>query len=461
MGIKKCLLSFFGILFCTIIPARGDVSPPGCLGSGLNVALYTTPQIVHVGDVVRYDVVLFNGAFPVCDATAIQSGIVTPDGITHSIPLTRTTLLPGESDTYSDVAGYVVRASDVQPNGIVLASAFATGTIHQGKVSSLGGGNQSVNSIVSAPCILLDLMCTGSIASNGNISFTGTITNCGNAPLVNVSVSHLVNKAEFAVPAASTLSVGEVSSFSGTWQPLNLCATEATLLTVKASDKGVIIPIIVTSSANSGAACLKCNGVPFPGAVSDCCGVCGGDGTSCLDCAKVPLGKATMDHCGVCNGGGTTCELSCVQTVLTPSKSAKTTSKNVMTTAKILSDRVQLFAIRASRCGDHRFLKNTSRGRTLLAQITTLVKANSLQSTMTQCSNSVCINVKSTKTKQQLQRIAQVLYEVQLSTKRGATAACPVVNSNSYNPNPRATKYYFIQLTNAIKKLSGERIQCS
>ena len=79
----------------------------------------------------------------------------------------------GQSDYYSNVVSYVVRAQDVRPDGTVRATASDTGIIHQNDTDSQGGGNQGVNTEVSQPCIQLFVQCTGNVGENGAITFTG------------------------------------------------------------------------------------------------------------------------------------------------------------------------------------------------------------------------------------------------------------------------------------------------
>jgi hypothetical protein len=75
--------------------ARADRNPPGCLGSGLGISLYTSLADVHIGDTIYYSVNVFNTAFPACDAGetnaasagAIKAFVVTPDGVTNNLTL--------------------------------------------------------------------------------------------------------------------------------------------------------------------------------------------------------------------------------------------------------------------------------------------------------------------------------------------------------------------------------------
>ena len=180
-----------GLLAAPMVHA--DQNPPGCTGSGLGIFLFTDSPDVHIGDTLTYSVTVFNGfgSGPiVCNATAIQAFVVTPDGASHPITLVRTALSSGQSDYYSNVVSYVVRAQDIQSDGTVRATASDTGVIHQNDVNSQGGGNQGVNTQVSLPCIQIAAQCTGSVGETGAITFTGSVTNCGNNTLGGVTVTN-------------------------------------------------------------------------------------------------------------------------------------------------------------------------------------------------------------------------------------------------------------------------------
>ena len=137
-------------------PALAHRSPAGCSGSGLGINLYASSPQVHVGDVINFSVDVFNGTGVgpvVCDATAIQAFLVTPDGQSHTITLVRTALSNGQIDLYPSVVSYTARMQDVKADGTLTATANDVGTIHQNNTDSLGGGNQGVNVTVTAAVI--------------------------------------------------------------------------------------------------------------------------------------------------------------------------------------------------------------------------------------------------------------------------------------------------------------------
>jgi hypothetical protein len=128
-------------------------SPPGCTGSGLGINLFSNVSVANIGDTILFSIRVFNGTGGgpvVCDASGIQAFIVTPDGISHPITLTRTDLSDGQSDMYTNIVSYVAQAADVKPDGTLKATASDTGVIHQNVVNSLGGSSQGLDVQVSS-----------------------------------------------------------------------------------------------------------------------------------------------------------------------------------------------------------------------------------------------------------------------------------------------------------------------
>ncbi len=239
------------LLLCATT-ASADQDPPGCTGSGLGIILYTDAADVHIGDTLEYSVLIFNGSATgpiVCDATSIQAFVVTPDGISHTIALTNTSLVSGQANYYSNVVSYVCRAQDIQPNQTVDATASDTGVIHQNINNSQGGGNQGVNTQVSLPCVLLTMQCVGGVGQNAPITFSGIITNCGNDTLVDVTVTNFDDSGhQTQVAFVTNLLAGQAAPYSGSWIPANSCNPSTVTLVVQAVDQFTTHPRTVTSS---------------------------------------------------------------------------------------------------------------------------------------------------------------------------------------------------------------------
>ncbi len=248
------LVAGFLLFLFSSSSAHADSRPIGCTGSGLGILLFTDAPDVHIGDTIQYSVVVFNGTGVgpvVCDSTGIQASIVTPDGVTHPITLTRTTLSNGQSDYYENQVSYVVRAQDIRSDGTVRATASDTGVIHQNDTDSQGGGNQGVNTEVSQPCILLTVQCVGSVGENGAITYTGTVTNCGNNTLVNVSVTNYVDGQQMPVTIITNLARGQVVTFTGSWIPTNPCSPSTATFIAQGADSFTTRPRTVTSTAST------------------------------------------------------------------------------------------------------------------------------------------------------------------------------------------------------------------
>jgi uncharacterized repeat protein (TIGR01451 family) len=225
--------------------------------------LFTDSPDVHIGDTLNYSITVFNGTGNgplVCDATGITAQSTTPDGISHPITLVRTTLTSAQSDYYSNVVSYVVRAQDVQPDATVRATASDTGIIHQNDTDSQGGGNQGVNTEVSLPCIQLFVQCTGNVGENGAITFTGSVTNCGNNTLVGVTVTEFVNGGQTPVTFITNLLAHQSAPFSGSWVPSNPCTSSTATFTASGTDQFTTHPQTVTNSAST-----TCSEVLTPG----------------------------------------------------------------------------------------------------------------------------------------------------------------------------------------------------
>ena len=234
--------------------ARAQGIPPGCTGSAIGISLFTSAPDVHIGDTLFYSVSVFNGlpGNPTsCDASNIVASITTPDGVVHPITLRRTYLSHAQSDFYTNVVSYVARAQDIRPDGTVRATAEDTAIIYQNDTPSTGGANQGVNTEVSLPCIKLAVQCVGGVGENGAITFTGTVTNCGNNTLVGVTVTNFVNGGQFHVTFITNLLRGQVAPFSGSWVPLNPCSPSTATFVAQGVDQFTATPRTVTSSADT------------------------------------------------------------------------------------------------------------------------------------------------------------------------------------------------------------------
>lgn len=263
--LKSLISAFLVFLLAGPLNLLAHERPPGCTGSALGINLFTDARNVHIGEVIRYSVTVFNGlpGSPevACDATEIIAGVVTPDGVTNMLTLRRTSLVQGESDFYDNVVSYTVRGQDILPDGTVRATAFDNGNIHQNDTDSRGGGFQGLNSEVIQPCIQISAVCVGGVGQFGSITFTGTVRNCGNAPLDSVTVSNQVNGGVIRVIGPFSLPIGGTTNFSGSWVPANPCLPSTATFVASATDS-LTIPRVVTATTST-----TCENTLTPGIV--------------------------------------------------------------------------------------------------------------------------------------------------------------------------------------------------
>ena len=117
-----------------------------------------------------------------------------------------------------------------------------------------------MNTEVSQPCIGIAVQCVGGVGENGAITFTGTVTNCGNNTLVGVTVTNFVNGGQSHVTFINTLITNQVASFSGSWIPSNACLASTATFVAQGVDQFTTHPRTVTASANT-----TCSDVLTPG----------------------------------------------------------------------------------------------------------------------------------------------------------------------------------------------------
>jgi len=266
------LLAGLLLLLFSAPAARAQLpgQPPGCQGSGLGIALYTMPADSHVGCPICYSIKVFNGSpggLVVCDASNITAFVVTPDGTKHSIllatltpvawegvgphPTGRTYLHSGEWDYYTNVVCYPIRLTDINTNGNVTATAQDIGIILQNDTPSASTNEQGVNTEVSLPCVKIAVQCTPNVGESGPIYFTGTVTNCGNTTLTNLTVTDFVNGGNFPVAFINNIPTNSAVSFSGSWVPVNPCSSSTVTFTVQGGDIFTNCPQTVISSAST------------------------------------------------------------------------------------------------------------------------------------------------------------------------------------------------------------------
>lgn len=249
------LLSLFAVT-----PALAHQSPLGCTGSGLGISLFSNNTQVHIGDTILYSAVVFNGSGSgpiVCDATGITASIVTPDGVTHPLTLTRTTLLNGESDTYTNVVSYVAASADVNIlNGTLAATASDAGTIHQNVVDSSAGANQGLNVFVLNTLHVVKIVINDdggtSVAADFNLHVKSSGVDVSGSPTVGTGApGTLYDIIAGTYTVSEDVNASYTSSFSGDCDSsgnVTLLAGDDKTCTITNNDILVTIPAAPVSS---------------------------------------------------------------------------------------------------------------------------------------------------------------------------------------------------------------------
>ena len=228
--------------------AHAEINPPDCKFNGIYIYLGVDKQVAHVGDQVFYSLVIGNGDFPSCRAQQIAASITTPDGVVHPLTLSRTTLNPGESDSYENVVSYFIRSQDVRDH-LVVGSAKLTAVINQNIVNENATSSKEVNTVVVNPSLSIEANCQGGAGEFAPISVNGTVRNTGDILLNNVTVTNALNGERILGPIS--LGVGQSAPFNGSFIPTTACRGNADLVargTDAVLDGDLLTPKTVSAS---------------------------------------------------------------------------------------------------------------------------------------------------------------------------------------------------------------------
>src|ERR1035437_9230327 len=264
-----------GLLFLLLsAPSVRAWNPVGCTGSGLAIEIINVSSLPpHVGDTIVYQVTVGNAIYPACSAGeinpaaagAVKAYVVMPNGSTNNLPTVPSFLNPG--DSFATNISYVVGAGDVRPDNTVIARAYVDGTSH-GVINQPASSTQPQSTPVQTPCVRITAQCVQGVGENGQITFTGTVTNCGSDMLVGLTVTNFVNGSGVLVLGPINLDTNQVVSFSGSWVPSNPCLSSTATLTVWATDQFTATPKVVTDSKS-----ITCQNTLTPGIkVTKACG---------------------------------------------------------------------------------------------------------------------------------------------------------------------------------------------
>jgi hypothetical protein len=218
--LRVCVLALLVMGGSTQLQAHR--SPSGCGGAGVGVQVYkfrlsgAIANTVTNGEQVIYTVQIQNdaqlptpnGSVPVCDVTCASVIFRCPDfnGVPGpAVALATNINLPFGTTPFT--VGSVTCAVSVATSvASARARAEVVGIVHDVSIFNctpdatcvtnacdpdVGGGNQDVSVTVRNPCVNVSKQCVATTNITGRavlVSFSGTVTNCGDEDLVNVLV---------------------------------------------------------------------------------------------------------------------------------------------------------------------------------------------------------------------------------------------------------------------------------
>jgi hypothetical protein len=89
---------------------------------------------------------------------------------------------------------------------------------------------------VSIPSIACTLSCYNGAGNSGVITYSGCVSNSGNATLAPVAISNFVNGAFTLVTNITNITAGGVACFSGSYVPANPCLPSTNVIYVAGTD---------------------------------------------------------------------------------------------------------------------------------------------------------------------------------------------------------------------------------
>ena len=245
-------------------------TPNGCSGAGVAVGLQifrldgTAAVTIASGEQVVYKITAQNPP-PFCDITCATITFQCPD--TNGLPgapiIVATGLdLPRGFGQKNPVLVGAVTCTVVTVQSVLSAQAHVdiTGVVHDRTFSECtsgnatcapndcdpdtGGGNQSVSVQVTHPCIEVTKDCVNAQGEGGAIGFSGTVSNCGDEPLVGVSV--VDDRVGGVVFSTNTLGVGASANFSGQYTPAG-CGPSTNVATATGTATASGVPVSASS----------------------------------------------------------------------------------------------------------------------------------------------------------------------------------------------------------------------
>ena len=292
------------------INVGAQVQPPNCtpggLGALISIATPTSafpPYFAHVGDTLTITRVAANLSGTGCNLTNGNFWVTYPSGGTtqamSGFVLTQggeiqCVQAPANAACLAFPTSYIIKASDIDrdlsftmPKGNQCVRPGLPKLVHfmvsdeadlvGSGLTASGCGNVAVE--ILTPGIACVKNCANAIGQNGQITFSGYVTNTGDTALFNVSVSNLVNGTLTLLTNISTLNVGARVNFGGSYTPANPCVPTSDTIFVRGTD---IANLTVTSQCSATCSniltpCItvtkNCTGPVLPGAAQVISGV--------------------------------------------------------------------------------------------------------------------------------------------------------------------------------------------
>lgn len=330
-----CWLAVASLSLFSVVPAiLAHEIPVGCLpSSSVGVAVFSDPaatqsivgQTVVVGQTVYYQARLSHGNTLNCAVEGGHLDITTPDGATTNATLGETIpVICGTAgcpvgsvaEFKSHVIAYVVRSQDigVQQSGVAACMPTSDGRIqvkatYSGGVSHCDGLDGcdptaaiSACNLVLSPCIHITKDCVNGSCENGIIQYSGIVSNCGNATLINITVTDTVDGVSMQITNGAALPPGGKFTYSSSYVATHTPSTN--FVTAVGNDQIVGLNFSATTNAvctlaeNPGISVTKfCQNATAPGQPINFSGIVSNRGDVTLFNVTV-----TDDHAGLVFG---------------------------------------------------------------------------------------------------------------------------------------------------------------
>jgi hypothetical protein len=252
-AMKAAMAALFAVALATT--GTADQSPPGCNGNTSQIELFRSTIFVVNGGTVTYTVRVRNDSPGGCDVRNAQVTFNCPasNGTATGTLTTLVTSADFNIPTAPVDVGTVTCTINVNP-GVTTATAAAR---LQGDLASLPDGFdfasafKDITVIIRNPQICVTKQCvSNNDPNNPVINFNGTVTNCGNEPLVNVTV---VDNKTGSVLGPISLAAGASAAYSGSYVPTHTTSTNIVTATGTGGDTGT--PVSNTATASCSIVC--------------------------------------------------------------------------------------------------------------------------------------------------------------------------------------------------------------